>query len=89
MHNKGQHFKKVGSAPRGAIGTAVSLQTAQLATDQIPFLAKYWLQDCQIRQHSERTVELRKLLLNRLQWFLAHRQEMICGKYELRAFLLT
>ncbi len=86
MHNRAQHFRKVGSAQRGIIGTAVIPQTAQISVDQISFLSEDWLADCQIRQQSERTIELRKLYVGRLQWFLNHRQATICGTSELRSF---
>jgi hypothetical protein len=38
-----------------------------------------------MRQHSARTIELRKTQMGRLQWFLNHRNFENCGTKELRA----
>jgi hypothetical protein len=45
-----------------------------------------WLADCQIRQHSPRTIELRRTLTGRLFWFLEMRAATHCGRAEMRQF---
>jgi len=58
-----------------------------VTVDQLPRLVEDWLADCQIRQHSSSTIELRRTLLGRLQWFLNDREATLCGRSELRSFL--
>src|SRR5688500_5375775 len=50
-------------------------------------LAEDWFADCQIRQHSPRTIELRRMLLGRLLWFLNHKEAVYCSRVEMRQFL--
>jgi site-specific recombinase XerD len=58
----------------------------QIPVTQLENLAEDWLSDCQMRQHSTRTIELRKTQIGRLKWFLNHRNFENCGTKELRAF---
>ncbi len=57
-----------------------------MTADRLPRLVNDWLNDCRIRQHSPRTIELRQVLFGRLRWFLDHRSHSECGKVELRDF---
>ncbi|HEX8237912.1 MAG TPA: hypothetical protein VF600_18375 [Abditibacteriaceae bacterium] len=46
-----------------------------------------WLFDCEYRQHSPRTLAIRRFLLDKLLWFLRQREYSHCGLAELRQFL--
>jgi len=61
---------------------AISVPTAQL-----PALVEGWLLDGEIRQLSSQTLFFRRLLLDKLAWFLREKSFASCGKIELRAFL--
>ena len=92
MHGRAQHFQNISSS-QGRVGfsspTAFGLApTTHVAVEQLPFLTEDWLADCLIRQQSERTIELRRVLVGRLQWFLNHRSASVCGTAELRAFFV-
>ncbi|HEX8236057.1 MAG TPA: tyrosine-type recombinase/integrase [Abditibacteriaceae bacterium] len=47
-----------------------------------------WLFDCEYRQHSTRTIELRKFLTEKLVWFLREHGHERCGTSELKQFLV-
>jgi site-specific recombinase XerD len=49
-------------------------------------LVEDWLADCQIRQHSARTLELRRMLAERLLWFLEEQNAAQCSRAEMRRF---
>jgi integrase/recombinase XerC len=48
--------------------------------------AQDWLTDCQLRQHSHRTIEVRRDFINNLLWFLDHQGHTVCGTSQLRDF---
>lgn len=53
-------------------------------------LQKYidgWLLSCQISRHSDRTLDNRRDILDRLKWFLDQKKLQECGVMELRLFL--
>lgn len=50
-------------------------------------LADGWLDDCEIREHSARTVETRRDVIRKLEWFLRTKGHESCGTREIRAFL--
>ncbi len=60
--------------------------TQQLACSTLASLIEEWLSDCLIKQHSPRTIELRRILTRRLLWFLEEQNHATCGRSELRAF---
>lgn len=90
MHDRALHIRKNGSAQREKKGRPQqfpgSSYVEQIATEQLDFLTEDWLSDCEYSQRSERTIELRRVLLGRLQWFLTDRQATDCGRSELRGF---
>jgi len=53
-------------------------------------LRKYadgWLLDCEIRQHSRRTIDTRRDIVSKLLWHLGYTEADTCGTHELRAFV--
>ena len=58
----------------------------QLHCSALASLVEEWLSDCLIKQHSPRTIELRRILTRRLIWFLQEQNATNCGRSELRAF---
>jgi hypothetical protein len=62
--------------------SGVAILTAELAA-----YAYGWLLDGQIRQLSARTLDSRRRLLAKLDWFLRTREYTSCGRAEIRAFL--
>ncbi len=66
--------------------------SAVTATDSIPTadLKRHiqdWLFDCDYRQHSARTIETRRVVTDKLLWFLHQEQHKNCGVAEIRQFL--
>jgi site-specific recombinase XerD len=59
-----------------------------LITDDLPRLIDDWLMDCQLRQHSPRTIQGRRDFLLKLLWFLKHRNEIEVGTPQIRSFML-
>lgn len=54
-------------------------------------LARYaegWLLDGEIRQHSKATIGTRRIIVEKLLWFLRRREYSVCGILELRQFLV-
>lgn len=64
----------------------VIVENAAVDSARLPHLMEDWLADCQIRNHSPQTIELRRVLCNRLNWFLQYRQYTSCSRTELRQF---
>ena len=62
--------------------TDLSLSTPELARS-----AEGWLLDGEIRQHSKRTLEARRSIIDKLIWYLRHKEYPVCGTLELRQFL--
>ena len=46
-----------------------------------------WLADCEYRQHSPATIAFRRMVCEKLSWFLVQGEYSECGTFELRAFL--
>ncbi|MBI3911912.1 MAG: hypothetical protein HY320_13400 [Armatimonadetes bacterium] len=46
-----------------------------------------WLLDGEYRQHSQRTLDARRRLLDKFRWFLRQQEAPACGAREVRAFL--
>lgn len=90
MHSTAPHFTKLhfdsDSSKQEYSGNLGSTTNSEIPVDQLPFLVEDWLADCQMRQQSHRTIELRKIQTGRLCWFLSHRNSVNCGTSELRAF---
>jgi len=57
-----------------------------LATSALERLSEEWLLDCEYRLHSPRTLETRRIFLQKLHWFLQNRSYERCGARELREF---
>jgi len=68
--------------PTGSIGPN------DLTVAALERYARDWLCDCQYRQHSPRTTETRRLILDKLLWFLREQDFERCGLSEIRAFLV-
>ena len=49
--------------------------------------AESWLLDCEMRQLSPRVLDLRRLILDKFQWFLRQREMATVNKLSIRAFL--
>lgn len=58
-----------------------------LALPQLEQFAEGWLLDGEIRQHSPQTRAVRRIVLDKLLWFLRERGAASCGGIELRRFL--
>ncbi len=58
-----------------------------ILTAELPGYTQGWLLDRQVRQLSDRTIDSRRQLLEKLEWFLNTRQLVACGRNRLRAFL--
>ena len=57
-----------------------------IETLRLPRLMQEWFADCQISNHSDKTIGLRRVLCERLLWFLENRQFGVCGKSVMRHF---
>ena len=53
-------------------------------TSRLCRLADEWFSDCKIRRHSPHTIELPRIYIKRLEWFLQDRNATECGRIELR-----
>lgn len=62
------------------------LSTSNIPMAELETNAREWFYDQEARGHSPRTIELRKILLGKLQWFLREEKYESCGTPELRAF---
>lgn len=66
---------------------STSSPTASILTAELPRHVEDWLLDCDYRQHSSRTIETRRVVTDKLLWFLLHHGHASCGLSELRQFL--
>jgi hypothetical protein len=57
-----------------------------ISVADLRFHANDWLTDCQLRQHSSRTIKVRHIFINNLLWFLDKRGYTECGTPQLRDF---
>jgi hypothetical protein len=60
---------------------------AALPTAEIERNVQGWLLDSEIRQHSPATLAVRKIVLEKLLWFLEKHSLACCATLELRRFL--
>src|SRR5437764_13882729 len=58
-----------------------------ISTRQLERHAKGWLFDSEYRQHSPRTLEARRFLVEKLVWWLRQEEREGCGAGEIRGFL--
>ena len=58
-----------------------------LQVGRLPRLAEEWFADCQMRQHSPRTIEMRRTLIGLLFWFLQEQGAQECTRTEIRQFM--
>lgn len=58
-----------------------------LTVAEIQDLAQAWIDDGEVRQLSDRTLEERRDVTGKLLWFLKDREHRSCGTREIRAFL--
>lgn len=65
---------------------SISKPTSGVSASQLARYAEGWLLDGEIRQHSQSTTDLRKLIVKKLLWFLEDRKCDQCGTLELRQF---
>src|SRR5579862_6297824 len=63
--------------------SAASVSVSALAKN-----APGWLLDGEIRQHSHTTLALRRIIIDKLLWFLRQREYPECGVTELRQFFV-
>lgn len=70
------------SDPSQALPSGFSFSVAELKT-----YAESWFMDCEIRQHSDRTLEKRRYLLGKFFWFLATKRIQAVNVGVLRQFL--
>src|SRR5438309_288484 len=60
---------------------------AALSVEQLDRYAKGWLLDGEIRQLSAATLAGRRIVIDKLLWFLRQQEISVCGMMELRQFL--
>lgn len=58
-----------------------------ISTSDLDAQSRCWLLDSEIRQHSQATIDNRRLILDKLAWFLRDHELAECGSRELRLFL--
>jgi site-specific recombinase XerD len=63
-----------------------SSETAALTPAAIKKHAQGWLLDCEIRQHSKRTLDRRREMLDKFLWWLHQEEVAEVGTFELRMF---
>jgi hypothetical protein len=75
------------SVSRAVSNESFGSRSAAIATSKLEGLARDYLLDCDYRMQSPATIATRRVFLERLVWFLQHRQYQVCGTAELRQFL--
>jgi site-specific recombinase XerD len=65
----------------------VSVNSGTISIGDLERQGQGWLLDAEVRQFSRNTIALRRLLLEKLLWFLRQDNLDVCGKMELRRFL--
>lgn len=60
---------------------------AELAAPELSRLVSVWLMNGELSRHSPRTLELRRMVFDKVRWFLADRDLTACDADALRAFL--
>ncbi len=59
-----------------------------ISTIQLESMVEDWLLDCEYRLQSPRTLEVRRMFLKNLLWFLRHRGATCCDTAQLKEFFL-
>jgi site-specific recombinase XerD len=72
-----------------SISPVQTVQSVSIPTDDLGQWIEHWFADSQIRQHSPRTIETRRILLQRLLDFLHEQNYSNCGLAKLRRFFAT
>lgn len=83
MTNRPHRFSKTLARP---VPSTAPLPSASLSVAQLAYQANGWLVDCEIRQHSPATTATRRMMLDKLLWFLKENDLPCCGLAELRGF---
>jgi site-specific recombinase XerD len=86
MQERLPQLKQIAAPGVLRVRAADDTQNSAVETSQLLNLVEDWLADCQIRQHSQRTIELRRMLAGRLFWFLKEQGATQCGRAEIRRF---
>ena len=60
---------------------------SQVAVSLLQTFVEDYLDDCELRLQSPRTIETRRVFLKNFLWFLSHNEYSICGVSEIRQFL--
>lgn len=60
---------------------------SQIAVPLLSTLVEDYLDDCELRLQSPRTIETRRVFLKNFLWFLNYKEYSICGISEIRQFL--
>jgi integrase/recombinase XerD len=68
-------------------GSPVVVSSQGILLSELEIAVEGWLLDCDIRQHSGRTLEARRALTTKLLWFLRYKRQTACGTHQLRQFL--
>jgi hypothetical protein len=72
-------MQKTAPAFTNSSSAVLSLSVADLEAH-----GRDWLFDCEYRQHSARTIESRKFLIEKLVWFLREHGHQSCSTSELK-----
>jgi len=75
------------SAPRLKILSSAPDASELLATSELEQTAEGWHLSCDIEQHSSRTIERRRDILNKLDWFLKKKNIQVIDRTALRGYL--
>lgn len=65
-------------------GSADADEAIPVAT--LPLYMQDWLSDCEMRQHSPQTIEVRRIFLEKFLWFLKQHKYESCSTREIRDF---
>jgi len=67
---------------------AVSTADSGLSISELERYASEWFVNCEYEQLSPTTIEVRRIFLKNLLWFLQHRKFQTCDTSELKQFML-
>ena len=65
---------------------SVTTSAPKISIEDFENFAADWLSDCEYRQHSAKTLDNRRIFLDRVLWFLKHHKCSAVGATELRQF---
>ena len=86
MTNRPHRFQKTLTKSVPTVAPAPPAVVNFLSLDQLTYYGHGWLVDCEIRQHSPATRATRRLILDKLLWYLRSQALSCCGTSELRGF---